>query len=419
MRHLILYHTAHSLSNYFAQIFLVSSGFSACRRRGLPRPIAVPRPSPRGPLHPKFHLAFGVAESPQGDSLYASPAGPYFSMKKSNQKSLGEDPETPYASEPSRPETLRIPGAGLDDADKEPQAHFNLVPANRLQEVTLPKNLRVIPADMFYGCSALEKVVLPEQLERIEASAFAYCEALTEIDLPEGVQFLGRNAFERCGFVNIRIPDSVTEIEGNPFKNCKALRTVELLPNHPLLTVQEGMLIDHVHQRVLRRLTTDAVCIVPEGIKEIADGAFGRIPELTEITLPDSLKRIGEAAFIYCGMREITIPKGAAEIERAAFLHCDQLETVHLQEGLRVIGWDAFWECSKLTDIQLPKTLEQIGLRAFEHCTSLKQLTIPASITTLYADFVDDGTELLVERGSPMEEWLQEKGYAYTMVEAE
>ena len=48
----------------------------------------------------------------------------YFSMKKSNQKSLGEDPETPDASEPSRPETLRIPGAGLDDADKEPQAHF-------------------------------------------------------------------------------------------------------------------------------------------------------------------------------------------------------------------------------------------------------------------------------------------------------
>lgn len=288
-----------------------------------------------------------------------------------------------------------------------------------LQEVTFPKNLRVIPTDMLYNCSALEKVVLPEQLERIEASAFAFCESLTEIDLPEGVQFLGRNAFERCGFASICIPDSVTEIEGNPFKNCKALRTVELSPNHPLLTVQDGMLIDHVHQRVLRRLTTDAACIVPEGIKEIADGAFGRIPELTEITLPGSLEKIGEAAFIYCGMREITIPKGVAELERAAFLHCDQLETVHLQEGLRVIGWDAFWECSKLTDIQLPKTLEQIGLRAFEHCASLKQLTIPASITTLYADFVDDGTELLVERGSPMEEWLQEKGYAYTMVEAE
>ena len=43
-------------------------------------------------------VAFGVAESPQGDGWHAYPAGGYFSMKKSNQKSLGEDPETPDAS---------------------------------------------------------------------------------------------------------------------------------------------------------------------------------------------------------------------------------------------------------------------------------------------------------------------------------
>ena len=40
----------------------------------------------------------GGAESPEGDSLYAYPAGAYFSMKKSRQKSLGECPETPDAS---------------------------------------------------------------------------------------------------------------------------------------------------------------------------------------------------------------------------------------------------------------------------------------------------------------------------------
>ena len=54
----------------------------------------------------------------KGIHLYACPAWGYFSVKKSNQKSLGEDPETPDASEPPRPETLRIPGAGLDDAYK-------------------------------------------------------------------------------------------------------------------------------------------------------------------------------------------------------------------------------------------------------------------------------------------------------------
>ena len=39
-------------------------------------------------------------------------------MKKSNQKSLGKDPETPLRVGTPRPETLRIPGAGLDDAYK-------------------------------------------------------------------------------------------------------------------------------------------------------------------------------------------------------------------------------------------------------------------------------------------------------------
>ena len=43
-------------------------------------------------------VAFGVAESPEGDGPYGSPPGPYFSMKKSRQKSLGECPETPDAS---------------------------------------------------------------------------------------------------------------------------------------------------------------------------------------------------------------------------------------------------------------------------------------------------------------------------------
>ena len=54
----------------------------------------------------EFYLSFGAsswspgggAESPQGDGWYAYPAGGYFSVKKSNQKSLGEDPETPDAS---------------------------------------------------------------------------------------------------------------------------------------------------------------------------------------------------------------------------------------------------------------------------------------------------------------------------------
>jgi len=39
-----------------------------------------------------FISPVGGAKSPQGDSLYAYPAGGYFSMKKSNQKSFRAPP---------------------------------------------------------------------------------------------------------------------------------------------------------------------------------------------------------------------------------------------------------------------------------------------------------------------------------------
>ena len=46
-------------------------------------------------IMPKLHLAFGGAESPEGDSLYASPAGPYFCSCKSRQNTLGAVPQDP------------------------------------------------------------------------------------------------------------------------------------------------------------------------------------------------------------------------------------------------------------------------------------------------------------------------------------
>ena len=66
----------------------------------------------------EFGVAFGVAESPEGDSWHACPAGGYFSMKKSNQKSLGEDPETLDASVRPDRKVYDLPDLGLDDAYK-------------------------------------------------------------------------------------------------------------------------------------------------------------------------------------------------------------------------------------------------------------------------------------------------------------
>ena len=118
--------------------------------------------------------AFGVAESPEGDSLYGSPPGRSFyscassrallhigllslwdrqpsnapplllspaglaSRRGPHTKThLGLCPKTPNASEPpARKAKGRLPGAGLDDAYKVPQAHFYVEIVDR---VPLPR----------------------------------------------------------------------------------------------------------------------------------------------------------------------------------------------------------------------------------------------------------------------------------------
>ena len=49
-------------------------------------------------IMPKLHLAFGVAESPEGDGLYGSPPWRSFCAYKRNQNTLGAAPQDPDAS---------------------------------------------------------------------------------------------------------------------------------------------------------------------------------------------------------------------------------------------------------------------------------------------------------------------------------
>lgn len=60
----------------------------------------------------------------------------------------------------------------------------------------------------------------------IGASVFYGC-ILTSINIPEGISNIGENAFRNCSkLTNIEIPCSVTDIEGQAFENCEKLDIV-------------------------------------------------------------------------------------------------------------------------------------------------------------------------------------------------
>lgn len=123
--------------------------------------------------------------------------------------------------------------------------------------------------------------------------------------------------------------------------------------------------------------------IVPEGVTELRDRAFKNILNLQDISLPSTLRTIGNAVFYNSELRQITIPEGVVSIGDAAFACSFNLHTVHLPQSLIYIGAQAFYRCDALAEIDLPHGLRSMGGYAFSYCAELRWLELPADLSQI------------------------------------
>ena len=148
---------------------------------------------------------------------------------------------------------------------------------------------------------------------------------------------------------------------------------------------------------------TDKRVVIPEGVTEIADGAFRFNDSIEEVSLPNSLKIIGIGAFAYCnGLKDISISESVEQIGVSAFAYtaiktadinwlqtipeslfegCASLESVDIS-GAHSIEQMAFLACKALRNVKFG-AVEIIGESAFAGCDSLVLSSLPESLKVL------------------------------------
>lgn len=194
------------------------------------------------------------------------------------------------------------------------------------------------------------------------------------------------------------------------------------------------------------RCSTDEY-VIPEGIIEIGEFAFGNCISTTSITIPSTVKTIGEYAFHNCtDLKQISIPAGITYIGVAAFGYCYSLEyneynnafylgndtnpytvlikakdasitqctinnatkviysyafygctflsSISIPNGVTQIGYSAFYQCSGLTTMSIPDSVSVIDDGAFEYCSNLTTVSIPDSVTRLGSYAFDECNSL-------------------------
>ncbi len=124
---------------------------------------------------------------------------------------------------------------------------------------------------------------------------------------------------------------------------------------------------------------------LPESIKRIGAFAFSGCSYLEKINLPDGLISLGESSFSGCRMLggELSLPNGITEIPKGAFAYCSALTGVTLGEGITEIGENAFTDCSDIKYVTLPHSLKKIGGFAFAACADLESVLLPDGLAEI------------------------------------
>ncbi len=202
------------------------------------------------------------------------------------------------------------------------------------------------------------------------ATAGGMSDDRTEIVIPaeveiEGVTYtvtrIDRHAFEDSRLTSVTLPNTLLEIGEYAFASQTAVTNPKSKWRNTLgdLVIPDSVRTIGDYAFMLTGLTS---VDLGSGLQHIGEAAFTD-SGLTDLVLPEGLLTIGEMAFLGTGIRSVNIPGSVIEVQRYAFYDA-ALQQLTVAPGVQVIGEAAFND-NALTDVELPDTIARIGDSAF------------------------------------------------------
>ena len=312
-----------------------------------------------------------------------------------------------------------------------------------------------------YNGKNQKSVTIPSELNgykvtEISTRAFSDNNALRNVTIPEGVTRIGISAFSGCmNLESVNLPASLVSMEGNPFHNTPALKSIHVAPGNPVFTSDNDLvLIDNQNMTLVRFAGAkySGTYEIPQGITKIAEDSFYHCSNLTGITIPDSVTFIDNYAFSFCSsLKELEIGSNVTYLGSQAINGCYSLESLTLPDSLQEISGTLFGGCMRLKDVnispdhpvfdfrdhmiihreqkkivailstasgtlEIPDGIEEIGDLAFQECGNLTDITIPDSVKTIgweAFNACDKNLVIHASEGSAAQQYCNEYGLKF------
>ena len=235
-------------------------------------------------------------------------------------------------------------------------------------EIRIPTTMTEIPAYCFTECKNLERIFLHDDISNIGKEAFFNCYALKSFTAPRSLTVLSDALFYNCESLSrVTLHDGITEFGTECFTFCTSLR--ELITN-----------------------------------KDDENDSY--------LVWPKALQTMGETVFANSGLEHVSIARTKlTEIPAHAFESCGNLSAVSLPLQVEKIGNQAF-KSTAIPDLELPATTKELGSSVFSGCKNLwrivcKAITAPTIQANTFPDeFKTQCTTLYYPENADYSSWM-------------
>ena len=240
-------------------------------------------------------------------------------------------------------------------------------------------------ADKAFYQKDIESIHISSSIKIIGDEAFYECESLKSVTMDNGVVTIDDFAFSRCiNLSSIHIPASVKTINRWAFCDCALTGA----------TIAENSVLEKIGYCAFSSLSEYQNNLsgfrLPNTITDIGDSAFQGCSGLENVSIPDSVKNIGERAFANTdiGGKVFSENSKLEYVEEKAFYGCTNITGVVITEGAKFSNY-AFEGCSGIKSVEILGTHAENDSYIFYDCTGIKSVTIAQDVTSISSCIFD------------------------------
>ena len=294
--------------------------------------------------------------------------------------------------------------AVTDESEDNAVLFADTLTYGNLQYVVNGENITITGCDEGVTSLSIPSQIDGKNVTAIANNAFKGRNTLTTLTIPEGVKSLGYYVIQGTNVASITIPSTVTSsgnyregTSNDSYSNgalagCNALKEVTFTQG--TTKIPAYICASNAQKSYIEKVT------IPDSVKEIGNYAFYKCVKLSgTVDIPMATSAVKGNAFSGCtSITGVTTHQNNTEdwsgtIEGNAFSGCSALASVEIAGSIKTIGGNAFDGCSALTTVTLHQGVATLGNQLFRNCGSLTTLTIPEGVKSL-GYYVIQGTNV-------------------------